>query len=550
MAKTVVTLTDPLSTLVTKVNQISNDLGDVQSHFLYDSSMTGMITKLQHADDLDSAAIRGLISISNAGGLGSIAYNNSTGVLTYTGVSAFSTVSDLSPQLGGDLDVNGKRIIFGDTTNASSFDDKLVFGADSDLKIYHDASNNSSFIKEVGSGSLRLLGTHLNLSNAANAKDYITCTDGGAVTLAHNGTTKLATASGGVTITGTATATTFVGALTGSASGNAATATALQNARTIHGVSFNGTGDIDLSEVIQDTVGAMFTSNTETGITATYQDGDGTIDLVVGTSLNTSGNAATATALQNARNIGGVSFDGTGDITLPGVNTGGNQNTSGIAAEATILENTRTIALTGDVAGSVTFNGSSNVSMSTTIQSNSVALGTDTTGDYVYRVAAGTGVGVSSTSGEGSHPSISIGQSVGTGNHVQFHCLGLGVTASGVSGELRATGNITAYYSDERLKDMHGKIENALDKVELVNGYYFKENKKAKELGYDNDDMQVGVSAQEIEKILPEVIDLAPISEKEGVEENYKTVHYDKLVPLLIEAIKELNQKVKDLENK
>ena len=169
MAKTVVNLTDPLSTLVTKVNQISDDLGDVQSHFLYDSSMTGMITKLQHADDLDSAAIRGLISVTNSGGSGSIAYNNSTGVLTYTGVSVFNTVDDATPQLGGDLDVNGKRIIFGDTTNSSSFDDKLVFGADSDLKIYHDASNNSSFIKEVGSGSLRLLGTHLLLSNAANA---------------------------------------------------------------------------------------------------------------------------------------------------------------------------------------------------------------------------------------------------------------------------------------------------------------------------------------------------------------------------------------------
>ena len=67
-------------------------------------------------------------------------------------------------------------------------------------------------------------------------------------------------------------------------SGNAATATALETARTIHGVSFDGTGNIDLSEVIQDTVGAMFSSNTETNITATYQDSDGTIDLVVSAS--------------------------------------------------------------------------------------------------------------------------------------------------------------------------------------------------------------------------------------------------------------------------
>ena len=71
-----------------------------------------------------------------------------------------------------------------------------------------------------------------------------------------------------------------VGTLNQSTTGNAATATALETARNIHGVSFDGTANIDLSEVIQDTVGAMFSSNTETNITATYQDADGTIDLV------------------------------------------------------------------------------------------------------------------------------------------------------------------------------------------------------------------------------------------------------------------------------
>ena len=71
-----------------------------------------------------------------------------------------------------------------------------------------------------------------------------------------------------------------VGTLNQDTTGNAGTATALQNARTIHGVSFDGSANIDLSEVIQDTVGAMFSSNTETGITATYEDSDGTIDLV------------------------------------------------------------------------------------------------------------------------------------------------------------------------------------------------------------------------------------------------------------------------------
>ena len=95
----------------------------------------------------------------------------------------------------------------------------------------------------------------------------------------------------------------------------------------------NGAGYITATltnEQVQDIVGGMLTGNTETGITVTYQDGDGTIDFVVGTlNQDTTGNAATATALETARNIGGVSFDGTANINLPGVNTAGNQNTTG-----------------------------------------------------------------------------------------------------------------------------------------------------------------------------------------------------------------------------
>ena len=97
-------------------------------------------------------------------------------------------------------------------------------------------------------------------------------------------------------------------------------------------------------EAVQDIVGAMVSSNTETGITVTYQDTDGTLDFVVGTlNQDTTGNAATATALETARNIGGVSFDGSANINLPGVNTTGDQDTSGNAATATALATARTI---------------------------------------------------------------------------------------------------------------------------------------------------------------------------------------------------------------
>ena len=86
----------------------------------------------------------------------------------------------------------------------------------------------------------------------------------------------------GGNITLTLPATTGTLALTsGDITGNAATATSLATARTIHGVSFDGTANIDLTEVIQDTVGAMVTGNTESNITVTYEDSDGTLDFSV-----------------------------------------------------------------------------------------------------------------------------------------------------------------------------------------------------------------------------------------------------------------------------
>jgi len=76
-------------------------------------------------------------------------------------------------------------------------------------------------------------------------------------------------------------------------------------------------GGTTLAETIADTVGAMVTSNTETDIAVTYEDGDNTLDFVIGTlNQNTTGNAATATALETGRTINGTSFDGTANITV------------------------------------------------------------------------------------------------------------------------------------------------------------------------------------------------------------------------------------------
>lgn len=82
--------------------------------------------------------------------------------------------------------------------------DKAIFGAGSDLQIYHDGSH--SYIKDAGTGQLRILATDLRINNTANDKSYITGTDGAELTLYHNGSGKLATTSSGIDVTGTALA--------------------------------------------------------------------------------------------------------------------------------------------------------------------------------------------------------------------------------------------------------------------------------------------------------------------------------------------------------
>jgi hypothetical protein len=120
-----------------------------------------------------------------------------------------------------------------------------------------------------------------------------------------------------------------------------------------------------------------------------------------------------------------------------------------------------------------------------------------------------------------------------TSTSVQFGSIGIGTAASGTTGEIRATDNITAYYSDDRLKTRLGNIESALDKIRSLTGFYYEANQTAQDLGY-RVKREVGVSAQEVQKVMPEIVVPAPIDDK------YLTVHYDKLLPLVIEAIKEL----------
>jgi hypothetical protein len=119
------------------------------------------------------------------------------------------------------------------------------------------------------------------------------------------------------------------------------------------------------------------------------------------------------------------------------------------------------------------------------------------------------------------------------------------------SGPIHCTNDIIAYYSDERLKNKTGLIVGALDKVKKLSGFYYTNNELANSFGFNDKDVKVGVSAQEVQAVLPMAVKPAPFDCEKGQSksgDDYLTVQYEKLVPLLIEALKEEAQKREELE--
>jgi hypothetical protein len=111
---------------------------------------------------------------------------------------------------------------------------------------------------------------------------------------------------------------------------------------------------------------------------------------------------------------------------------------------------------------------------------------------------------------------------------------------------------VTGYYSDIRLKDNIQSITDAGKKLYTLNGVFYTQNKLAEEFGYHDYSQQVGVIAQEVQKILPEVVKPAPFDAegKDGSKsgEYYLTVQYERIIPLIIETIKEQQKEIESLE--
>jgi hypothetical protein len=113
-----------------------------------------------------------------------------------------------------------------------------------------------------------------------------------------------------------------------------------------------------------------------------------------------------------------------------------------------------------------------------------------------------------------------------------------------LNGDMSVTGDVIteSNSSDGRLKDVHSTIDNGLERLKHINPVEFKWNKKAQDEFGADDEMHTGLIAQEVEKVLPDIV------KKSSWSRDYKAIKYERMVPLLLSAIKQLQKKVDSLE--
>lgn len=401
-----------------------------------------------------------------------------------------TTANAALPKAGGAMTGD---LAFGDNVLAK-------FGASNDLQIYHDGSN--SVIEDAGTGRLDVRATNLIFNNSANNKTYINCTDGGPVEIFYNGSKRVETTAAG-----------------------------------LH---------------FQDNVKATFGDTTTPDLEIYH---DGTDSIIADTNngdLRIRGGTEIALETPNGTKMARFQNDGYAKLfysgaeklatTSTGINVSGEINGDPISPQTS----SSSAASSDEI---IIKNGSGNVRR-VTIANAALVGPTGPTGPSGSNGSNGSTGPTGPAGGTGptgnTGPTGSTGPTGPTGgfstnSNAQVNSLGIN-TGHPPTGELRATSNITAYYSDPKLKNFHGRIEGALDKIDQIGGYYFTENELAKSLGYENDRRQVGVNAREIEAVLPEVVTEAPISPE------YLTVWYEKLVPLLIEGIKELRTEINSIK--
>jgi hypothetical protein len=294
------------------------------------------------------------------------------------------------------------------------------------------------------------------------------------------------------------------------------------------------------------------------------------------TTAGLSANVATLTA-NNASYLGGVAaasyVNTAGAYTITGVHTY-NANlvlgsTTGISANGSFGTANQVLTSNGStVYWSTVSGGGGSVNLASsyawtnthtwssyhTIDSNGGQFRTGS-GNYGVRIFGGGGSDttagilqftnnpVSAQWGSISVNSISFGLGSDSSANVYIRTSGTTRCTIDTSGNLGVTGDVITNYSDIRLKDVSGTISNAVDKVSSLTGFYYTPNDLAISMGVEKSKLnRVGISAQDLQLVLPEAVRDAP-----GAN-GYLTVQYERIVPLLIEAIKELKAEINELK--
>lgn len=145
---------------------------------------------------------------------------------------------------------------------------------------------------------------------------------------------------------------------------------------------------------------------------------------------------------------------------------------------------------------------------------------------------------------------LSCNIGIGTTNPVvKLHVIG---------GDIACSGNITSYYSDERLKTKTADITEPLEIIDKLSGFYYIPNALANSNGITRTTQEIGLSAQDVQSVLPEIVNLAPFDLARDADdnlvsksgENYLTISYERLAPVFVEAIKELKKENDVLNDK
>jgi hypothetical protein len=262
-------------------------------------------------------------------------------------------------------------------------------------------------------------------------------------------------------------------------------------------------------------------------------------------------------------NVNGVSYTYSNTIpawtvtTYQTGNIGGNNVTAASTVSGAILSSTGIISAVGNITGSYLFGNGSQLTGIVTSSGN-ISNGTSSisipvgSGNANITIGGVSNVAVFTTAGITATGTVVTGNITGNNATISTSLAVGNTTPTGTVGQIVATNSITAFYSDRRLKQNIVPISNALDKVDQLTGVTYTQNKLAEDFGYNDYSQQVGVIAQEVQQVLPEVVKLAPFDMgPDGTSrtgEHYLTVQYEKIIPLLVEAIKELKKEIATLK--